>query len=311
MALSPLLVDAKKEYTHQLADLLAPYVMNTVARLFEASNKKQSAFRELLRQVPNWNATSIEERTNEIERRNPQLQDLIAACCVSYTKVLGSIRLSQAQNSNYRVSLPESSTFVHGVYIHVAKEFFYMPKLVYATRHEKIELLRDAVDESIRQHVPISQLLKAYLSVAVDESGMDPMAAAPLPAQELYTEQDQQQQPIYESPFVIPQVPQQQYQAAAPVAMPLPVQQQQQQQQQQQPVYYQMSPPQPQPLMMPLPQQQQDIMQQQEQDIMQQQEQDIMHIPTTATTSDPYGQQEQQLPDLFDSDFEGGAADFD
>lgn len=299
MALSPLLVDAKKEYTHQLADLLAPYVMNTVARIFETSNKKQSTFRELLRQVPNWNATNIEERTNEIERRNPQLQDLIAACCVSYTKVLGSIRLSQAQNSNYRVSLPESSTFVHGVYIHVAKEFFYNPKLVYATRHEKIELLRDAVDESIRQHVPISQLLKAYLSVAVDESGMDPMAASPLPAQERYIEE----QPMYESPFVPP--PQQQYQAAAaaPVAIPAPVQQQQQ------PVYYQMSPPQPppqQPMMMPQFQQQQEqpIQLQQEQE----QQQDIMHIPTT--TSDPYGQQ-HQLPDLFDSDFEGGAADFD
>jgi hypothetical protein len=302
MALSPLLVDAKKEYTHQLADLLAPYVMNTVARLFEASNKKQSAFRELLRQVPNWNASNIEERTNEIERRNPQLQDLIAACCVSYTKVLGSIRLSQAQNSNYRVSLPQSSTFVHGVYIHVAKEFFYNPKLVYATRHEKIELLRDAVDESIRQHVPISQLLKAYLSVAVDESGMDPMAAAPLPAQERYTEeqQQQQQQPMYESPqnMFLPQ-----YQAA-PVPIPVPVQQQ--------PVYYQMSPPQP-VVVQNAPQQQfQEQPQPQPQQPQQPQHQDdIMHIPTT---TDPYAQEEQQqqeLPDLFDSDFEGGAADFD
>ena len=183
MALSPLLVDAKHEYTVQLADLLAPYAMNTIARIYEASNKSTKAFRELLRQVPNWNASQIDERTNEIERRNPQLQDLIAACCVSYTKVLGSIRLNQSQNSNVRIALPQSTAFVHNV--HVAKEFYHDHKLVFADRHAKAALMRDAVDESIRQHVPIQQLLQAYLHVAVDAEGMDPMAAAfqdqPLP----------------------------------------------------------------------------------------------------------------------------------
>lgn len=178
MALSPLLVDAKKEYTHQLADLLAPYVMNTLARIYEKASKKEKLFRELLRQVPNWNATMIDERTNEIERRNPQLGDLIAACCVSYTKVLGSIKLNQSQQSNVRISLPHSNTFVHGVYTHVAKEYFYEPKMLYADRHAKMNLMHDAVEESIRQHVPIQQLLKAYLSIAVDDQGMDPIAAS-------------------------------------------------------------------------------------------------------------------------------------
>ena len=176
--LSPLLVDAKKEYTVQLADLLTPYVMNTVARIYENSKKKTAAFRELLRGVPNWNASGIEERTNEIERRNPQLADLIAACCVSYTKVLGSIRLNPSQHSNVRIALPQTSAFVHSVYVYVAKEFFYDPKLVFADRHVKATLMTSAVEESIRQHVPIQQLLKAYLSVAVDADGMDPMAAA-------------------------------------------------------------------------------------------------------------------------------------
>ena len=178
MALSPLLVDAKKEYTAQLADLLSPYVLNTIARLYDSSRKSTKAFRELLRQVPNWNASQIDDRTNEIERRNPQLQDLIAACCVSYTKVLGSIRLNQSQQSNVRISLPQSTAFVHSVYVDVAKSFFYDPKLVYADRRAKTTLMRDAVDESIRQHVPIDQLLKAYLHVAVDDAGIDPMAAS-------------------------------------------------------------------------------------------------------------------------------------
>ena len=199
MTLSPLLVEAKHEYTVQLADLLSPYVLNTIARLYDSSKKSTKAFRELLRQVPNWNSSQIDDRTNEIERRNPQLQDLIAACCVSYTKVLGSIRLNQSQQSNVRISLPQSTAFVHSVYVHVAKEFFHDPKLAYADRRARTTLMRDAVDESIRQHVPIDQLLKAYLHVAVDDEGIDPMAASfndqPSQSQSQMQSQMQSQQP--------------------------------------------------------------------------------------------------------------------
>jgi hypothetical protein len=221
--LSPLLVDAKREYTVQLADLLTPYVMNTIARIFENAKQRTKEFRELLRAVPNWNATSIDERTNEIERRNPQLQDLIAACCVSYTKVLGSIRLNQSQSSNVRVSLPKSSDFVHSVYVYVAKEFFYEPKLVFADRHAKTALMRDAVEESVRQHVPMQQLLKAYLSVAVDTEGMDPMGAAadgfstPLPPPRAMPSPAPPSPPSPPPPVVYSP-------AAAPVVYPQPVQ---------------------------------------------------------------------------------------
>jgi len=297
--LSPLLVDAKKEYTHQLADVLAPYVMNTVARIYETSKKKTAAFRELLRQVPNWNNSSIEERTNEIERRNPQLEDLIAACCVSYTKVLGSIRLNQSQNSNVRIALPQTTAFVHGVYIHVAKEFFYDPKLVYADRHAKILLLQDAVEESIRQHVPIRQLLKAYLSLAVDSDGMDPLAAAggipddpivvPRPGSPVYSQQDfMMPPPQMMSPQPPPMMPEFMLQQPQPH-----FQQQQQpqphfQQQQQQPHFQE---PQQE-----LPQQPQPHFQEPQQELPQQPQQ-FQHQ-----------QQPQELPRL---QFFEGAGDFD
>ena len=249
MALSPLLVDAKREYTHQLADVLAPYVFDTVAMLYERSKRQQPAFREYLRRVPHWNASMITEKTNEIERKNPQLQDLIAACCVSYTKVLGSIRLSNSQNSNFRIALPESGVFVHGVYIHVAKEFYYVPDLVTANRFAKMDLVRAAVEESIRQHVPIKDLLKAYLSVAVDTGGLDPMA---IPESEEYEdsspmEQQQQQQMMMQQPAPQPVMavmqPVQQFQpvfqpqqpAFQPAFQPQQVQQPAFQMQQQQP----------------------------------------------------------------------------
>lgn len=309
MALTPLLVDAKKEYMHQLADVLTPYVMNTIGRIYDAAQKKEKNFREMLRQVPNWNASNIEERTIEIERRCPQLQDLIAACCVSYTKVLGSIRLNQSQNSNVRVSLPQSSTFVHGVYIYVAKEFFYEPKLVYATRTTKMNLLRDAVDESTRQHVPMQQLLKAYLSVAVDDSGLDPLAAAT---------------DGFQTPPVVIQSPVQSPLAAAAAAdqqhfeqQLLQQLQQQVAQQEQQQLLQQL--PQQQLPQQQLPQQQQPQQQQPQlqQPMMMMPDQQLLHIPQPQAPQappmmlsppPPQEQQQQQQPvDFFGDDF---AADF-
>lgn len=303
MALTPLLVDAKKEYMHQLADVLMPYTMNTIGKIYDAAQKKEKTFREMLRQVPNWNASHIDERTHEIERRCPQLQDLIAACCVSYTKVLGSIRLNQSQNSNVRVSLPQSSTFVHGVYIYVAKEFFYEPKLVYATRTTKINLMRDAVDESTRQHVPMQQLLKAYLSVAVDDTGLDPLAAAA----------DGFQTPVMvQSPVATDQ---QQHQFEQQLLQQLMAQQQQQQQEL--PQQQQQFPQQQQQF--PQQQQQQFPQQQQQQQQMMIPDQQLLHIPqlpqeqppppalSPVQQFSPKQQQQQQPVDFFADDF---AADF-
>ena len=267
MALSPLLVDAKKEYTYQLADVLTPYVFDTIAVLYDRSKRQHATFREYLRRVPHWNASTITEKTNEIERKNPQLQDLIAACCVSYTKVLGSIRLSNSQNSNFRIALPESGVFVHGVYIHVAKEFYYAPDLVTADRATKMGLVRSAVEESVRQHVPIKELLKAYLSVAIDTGGqLDPMA---IPAAEEYEDQPADQSPVAQSPFfeqqqqqpmmmVMPQQQQQQPMLVQPVQPQMVhMVQPQQVHPQPQPFQTQIQPqPQPQPEPQPEPQQQ-------------------------------------------------------
>lgn len=304
MSLSPLLVDAKREYTHQLADVLAPYVFNTIARLYERSKKHQPTFREFLRQVPNWNTTSIEERTNEIERRNPQLQDLIAACCVSYTKVLGSIRLSQSQTSNVRVALPQCGVFVHGVYIHVAKEFFYEPKLVCADRHAKTELIRVAVEESVRQHVPIKELLRAYLDVAVDTGGLDPMA---IPSAEMYEDPQQQSPPLsprfeQQQQFQAPQFQQQQ---------PQPQQPQPQQPVYSQPVY--MQPVQPVYTAAPVQLQEQFQPQQQQQQPQPQQQQQPQHPqhpqhPQQELQEQFQPQPQPQFLEEVDNEIQGGDA---
>ena len=176
VTMNPNLFEAKREYSKQLANILTPYVFATIAKIFEANRHK---FRQALRDVPNWNSGMIGDKTTEITMKHPHLQNLITAACVSYTKMLGSIRLNNNASSNVRVTIPEVGPFIHSVYTYVAREFFYEPTtLLKANRHVKNDLVEDAIDEAVREHVPIDQLLDAYLSPAVDTRGIDPFAAS-------------------------------------------------------------------------------------------------------------------------------------
>ena len=65
--LTPLLIDAKREYVGQLTDAVAPYVVHHMhALLVAAAQQHRSqatlAFQHRLREIPHWNATSIEAR---------------------------------------------------------------------------------------------------------------------------------------------------------------------------------------------------------------------------------------------------------
>jgi len=189
--LTPLLIDAKREYVGQLTDVLAPYVINHVQALYLAStqanrNAPVLAFQRRLREIQQWNANTIAAHTHEIQSRYSFLADLIAACFVAYVKILSSIKLHQ-QKPNIRLRLPANDTFVHKVYIHAAREFYANPALVRADRGSKVSLVRTAVEASVRDMLPIEDILKAYLGNTVDSADhtMNPA--------EMIDDQDQQQ----------------------------------------------------------------------------------------------------------------------
>ena len=172
--LTPLLIDAKKEYVGQLTDVLTPYVINTVQGLYTAAVAQRSgaptaAFQRALRDIPTWNSTIISGHARDIENRFPFLGDLVAACFVAYVKILSSVKLHQ-QKPNIRLKLPSNETFVHKVYVHVAREFYSTPALVRADRGAKVAVVRAAVEASIRDMLPIEDILKAYLGNTVDDT---------------------------------------------------------------------------------------------------------------------------------------------
>jgi hypothetical protein len=172
--LTPLLLDAKKEYLHQLSEVLAPHILNTMHAAYVSATKSQrnarrvlAAFQEKLREIPVWNASVVAAKTSEISSRVPFLADLIAAVFVSYTKILSSIKLG-ADKPNIRLRLPSNEALVHQVYIHVAKEFYATPSLLRADRATRAATVRAAVDSAVRSMLPIQDILKAYLGNSID-----------------------------------------------------------------------------------------------------------------------------------------------
>lgn len=172
--LTPLLIDAKKEYVGQLTDVLAPYVLNRFVNLFMAARRAAPktpilAFQKALRDIPSWNAGTIVEYTQEIQSKYTFLGDLIAACFVAYVKILSSVKLHQ-QKPNIRLKLPSNDAFVHKVYVHAAREFYTTPALINADRATKVAVVKMAVETSVRDMLPIEDILKAYLGNTVDAS---------------------------------------------------------------------------------------------------------------------------------------------
>ena len=196
--LTPLLIDAKREYVGQLTDVLAPYVINYVQQIYlhavqQHRGQATLAFQRKLREIPQWGANMIQHHTGEVQNRYAFLGDLIAACFVAYVKILSSIKLHQ-QKPNIRLRLPANDVFVHKVYINAAREFYANPALVKADRAAKAAIVRGAVEASVRDMLPIEDILKAYLGNTVDAADHT-MNPGEMADEEFFSHEQQQQPP--------------------------------------------------------------------------------------------------------------------
>lgn len=176
--LTPLLIDAKREYVGQLTDVLAPYVVNHMVGLYVAAQERAPksatlAFQAALRGIPGWNSNTVARHATDVQSKYCFLGDLIAACFVAYVKILSSVKLHQ-QKPNIRLKLPTNDAFVHKVYIHAAREFYNAPALLRADRAAKVGVVRAAVEASVRDMLPIEDILKAYLGNTVDADDIVP-----------------------------------------------------------------------------------------------------------------------------------------
>lgn len=199
-SLTPLLLDAKKEYSVRLCEIMSPFIMKFLEGTYDAARdvagdrKALIAFQERLRHVPSWNANIISEYTKVIEQKYDYFSDLMAAVFVSYVKVLSSIKIS-SQRPNVKLKLPTNELFVHQVYICTARNFYENPYAINESVTVKLQLIANAIETAVRNLLPLGDVLQAYLASAVnsDEKTMNPALS---PAQ---SDEDEQRLPTPQS----------------------------------------------------------------------------------------------------------------
>jgi hypothetical protein len=179
------LVAARDEYINQLKYILTPLIIQGLTSIYEDSVKVSEGkmvmytFQGLLKNIPKWNQTILEEESKRIKKKCTYIMDIVTAIFVSNVKILASIRFS-SDNENIKIKIPTSDLFIHSVYIESAFTIFYNPYLFY-TKNKNFEtiqqnkaeikqIVNNAIDQTIRRMLPIDNILQEYLAKALNDN---------------------------------------------------------------------------------------------------------------------------------------------
>lgn len=168
---------AKDEYTKQLNSILAPLVMEGIesiyndAKAIENENDVIYNFQVLLKEVPQWNTHIISNECERIQRVCDWMHDLVTAVFVTNVKILTSVKIVN-KSKQFKLKMPNFDTFVHAVYIEVARYFFHNPFLMFEyeritkrnkNKKEGLKAVQGCVEETIRVLLPVQHILKEYM----------------------------------------------------------------------------------------------------------------------------------------------------
>jgi hypothetical protein len=168
------LVEAKKEYTEQLNSIMCPLMIEVFQEIYnEASKPPRSKilqkFQNLLRETKHWNNSMIVEHNTRLLQKCPWFNDLLVAVFISHVKILSSVRI-KTETKKISIKLPTTEEFLHACYIKAAHDLFKDPYIYHEEsnefeRDEKLyERFRKCIDDTIKELVPIQEILKTYIS---------------------------------------------------------------------------------------------------------------------------------------------------
>jgi hypothetical protein len=176
------LVSARDEYIQQLKCILIPLIVQGLNSIYQdaitiTGNKKVIyKFQELLKEIPKWNQTILQEESKRIKKKCAYIMDIVTAIFVTNVKILASVRLKGSKD-DIRVKIPTSDIFIHGIYIETAQHIFYDPFLFYhrkvspsenqKNKHIIREIISVSIDETIRRMLPFDDILQKYLADAL------------------------------------------------------------------------------------------------------------------------------------------------
>jgi hypothetical protein len=169
------MVEAKKEYTAQLCNIMCPFMIEAFSGIFEEAVTKSKGkqvlkqYQELLREIRKPDNYFISEQSTRINNSYTWFSDLLAAVFVSNVKILSSVRLGN-QSKKISLKLPTNNKFIHTVYISAAADLYPNPYVFTESNspHERDELLTkrfvNVIVNTIQNMIPVQEILKTYIS---------------------------------------------------------------------------------------------------------------------------------------------------
>lgn len=179
-----ILVEAKREYLEQLSIIVCPVMIDVFDSMFEESNKLSKGrkvlqmFQKLLKDVPEWSETMAKSHTDNIADRCAWFKDLVAAVFVSSVKILSAVRLSK-DSKKMSVKLPTNEVFIHTCYKNAAKDLYRNPYIFtenqseHARNDKLYERFAACVETTVKELIPVQQILQTYMNANGDEDILD------------------------------------------------------------------------------------------------------------------------------------------
>ena len=184
------LQESRNEWTSRLVTILLPCIFNGLKSIFDeavslTANENQPdkylmTFQNLLIQIPKWNNQLI---NNEVERIINQsqcnyIEDLITCVHIIQLKALTCVRVGQNEK-NVDINIPKLSDFIHRTYINTARSIYsniylfeqnILPLQIQQNYNKVDTIIKESIIESIRQSMPIDEILRSYLEDTVIEN---------------------------------------------------------------------------------------------------------------------------------------------
>jgi hypothetical protein len=178
-----MLKESQSEWGLKLLRVVLPHITDGVYAMFaegksicdktEEQEKYLMTFQNILSRVPKWNNEIVLKETKRIQEESgcTYLEDLITCVHIAHLKMLSSVRTGKTQKK-IEINIPKLPVFVHSVYINISRELYTnvylfdpnLSSLLIQKNKEKVkEIVRQTILNTIRDNIPIEQLLRAYL----------------------------------------------------------------------------------------------------------------------------------------------------
>ena len=180
---SNVLNDSKSEWSIRLMNILSGHIIDGFRSIFreamEVCEKNDEAekylmtFQNYLSIIPKWNQNMIDTEVERIKTSSQckYLEDLITCVHILQLKILSCVRTGN-QNKKIDIDIPCFKTFLHNVYINIARKLYSniylfqidVTPLQQQKHNREFEVIvQTCIMNTIRDNIPVEQLLKQYI----------------------------------------------------------------------------------------------------------------------------------------------------